>query len=78
MDDLELALIEVWRLREAAERIIWCAETLPRYGKGRGQAAQEILDSVTKMKTPILSDEDKTALLSDIQARAIQRTEETS
>lgn len=34
---------ELDAMRRRAERIIWLADTSPGYGKGRGQAAREIL-----------------------------------
>jgi hypothetical protein len=46
--DLYAALAEIMRMRLAAERIMWLAQESPGYGKGRGQAAQEVLDSATE------------------------------
>jgi len=58
--DLHAALAEIMRMREAAERIIWLAESGRNYGKGRGQAAREILDAAIARapRLPPLDDPD--------------------
>jgi hypothetical protein len=77
--DLYAALAEIMRMRLAAERIVWLAnEPGSRYGKGRGQAAQEILDAATERapRLPVVgrgdADDDQyvQTLLEELRARA--------
>jgi hypothetical protein len=76
-DDLNIALAEIARMRNAARRIIWMSENHPSYGKGRGQAAKEILESVSGPLCYGLDDVTASEVMAGVRARSQQNHNRT-